>query len=124
MLYLNKSIYGINNATILKLIANSQLKDGGAKTISTYFNGGAQHGFIDGRIAFVIFIFLMAFGLTLFTVSDTFSFVGILTSIIGLAILSLAIQTNYIITAEVIDAIILIVFIAAQFQPHKINTTV
>lgn len=74
-----------------------------------YANGAT--GFFNPYIAILLSMILMFFTLTFVSVRYTFGYFGIITSLIGLAILSQAPHNQYVILMEVIEVIILIYII-------------
>lgn len=99
---------GVDNETLFKVQVYNNQTSGDPETLRRYFNVGGSSGSMDPRVAMMIAIGLVITALTFGALRFSFGFLGIIVNIIAIAILSQALQTDYIIFTETITVIIIV----------------
>lgn len=120
-LYWNHSAYDLTDDLLtLEIIKYEDDEETGRVTRLFYSNGAV--GFMNPWVAILISIILLFFSLTFVAVKYVFGYFGIITTIMGLAILTMAPANQYVILMEVIEAIMLaFIFLLFKEEGAKVR---
>lgn len=108
----------VTNKTIFSAEINRTLRDGTTESFKRYFNIMGRSGILKAEYILIISILLSLFGLTFTAARTTFSWFGIVISLLNIAFLSFAVSVWYITLLFAINIIILIYIILIMIKQN------
>ena len=118
--FVDISLYDWVNTTLFKVQVNTIDNQDTEKSIKMFFTPQLKTGIIDPHFAVAISILLTLFTLTITIRKLTFSWFGIVTQLLTIALLSFAVKTwyvNTILTAQILILIFIVITLVKQTYP-------
>lgn len=112
----------ITNATLFKAVVSGMRGDTPFEK-AVYFNINGQSGILKTGVAIALSLLLLIFGLTLLSAQNTFSWFGIIVTLGGVFILSVAVPMWYSYFLMVLEIIILIFMVLVLINKNTASVT-
>lgn len=108
----------ITDETKFKVTTVSTKSDDSIVTRSKYFDVSGNVGVISATLGLLISLLIYLFGMTLLNTKSTFSYFGILVSLISIVILAMTVQEWYVLFISGIQLILLVYIVLATFKQN------